>query len=56
MERILRLQVAEYAYDDVRIFPGPLRSRLSIVRRTETWLTKITPWWSFSNIAVVRGR
>ncbi len=55
LERILGLEVIEYASDEVRLFSGRLR-RLGFLKRFEIALSRILPWWSFSNIAAIRKR
>jgi len=49
--------VVEFASDEVRIFPRRLRQRipfLGFLERIHVGLSKALPWWSFSNIAVIR--
>ena len=50
---ILDLDVAEYGQDEVRLFPARL-GKLRPLKALEVGVSKLVPWWSFSNIAVVR--
>lgn len=52
LENIAGLDVVEYAYDDVRMIPFAPKSR--ILRKLEWKLGGVFPWWSISNIAVIR--
>jgi len=54
LERILELDVVEYASDEVRVFPKRWSRRLNLLKGLEFKLSRVLPWWSFSNIAVVR--
>jgi 2-polyprenyl-3-methyl-5-hydroxy-6-metoxy-1,4-benzoquinol methylase len=54
LERILGLEVVEYASDEVRLFSNRVIRRVPVLKRLEIALSKPLPWWSFSNIAVVR--
>jgi 2-polyprenyl-3-methyl-5-hydroxy-6-metoxy-1,4-benzoquinol methylase len=55
LERILGLDVVEYASDEVRIFSHRITGRLRFLQKLEIALARVAPWWSFSNIAVVRN-
>lgn len=50
LEHRLGLNVIEYAADDVRL-PG---SRFLHLHAFEVWLAKFLPWWSMSNISVIK--
>ena len=54
LERIMKLDVVEYASDTVIICPERIKKRLPSLKRLEMALAVILPWWSFSNIAVIR--
>jgi len=57
LERILGLDVVEYVPDYVPIVPERVRSRWPApIGRVEVAAARALPWWTFSNIAVVRGR
>lgn len=57
LERILDLDVVEYVPDYVPIVPERVRKRWpSPIGRVEGAAARALPWWTFSNIAVVRGR
>jgi len=51
LERILKLEVIQYAHDYVEI---PFFRRLKFIRPIEKKLTFIFPFFSFSNIAVIK--
>jgi 2-polyprenyl-3-methyl-5-hydroxy-6-metoxy-1,4-benzoquinol methylase len=51
LERINNLEVIHYAHDFIQI-PGCYR--FPILQTLGEILAKIVPWWSFSNIAVIR--
>lgn len=52
IERICGLDVVEYGSDVVFLLPGaPGRLIAKSIGRS---LTKVFPWWSFSNVAVIR--
>ncbi len=55
LEYVLDLEVVDYLADEVQIFPPQLANRSLVVRRIERALARPLPWWSFSNIAVVRS-
>jgi 2-polyprenyl-3-methyl-5-hydroxy-6-metoxy-1,4-benzoquinol methylase len=55
LERILGLEVVEYASDEVRLFSRRWLRVLPFLKRFEIALSCWAPWWSFSNIAVVRS-
>lgn len=57
LERILGLDVVEYVPDYVPIVPERVRARWPApIGRVENAAARAVPWWTFSNIAVVRGR
>jgi 2-polyprenyl-3-methyl-5-hydroxy-6-metoxy-1,4-benzoquinol methylase len=57
LERILGLDVVEYVPDYVPIVPERVRARWpDPIGRVEGAAARAVPWWTFSNIAVVRGR
>lgn len=57
LERILGLDVVEYVPDHVPIAPERYRRRWPApIGRVEAAAARALPWWTFSNIAVVRGR
>jgi hypothetical protein len=57
LERILGLDVVEYVPDYVPVVPERVRSRWpGPIGRVEGAAARAVPWWTFSNIAVVRGR
>lgn len=53
LEVILQLDVMEYA-EDIFQLPFMLGSKFQFLRSLEWYLVKIFPWFSMSNIAVVR--
>jgi len=53
LENICSLNVVRYAEDSCPAFPRRL-ARLRVVKRMERWLSRIFPWLSFSNIAVIK--
>lgn len=55
IENILDLDVVEYVSDSVNVFPGLVRRSMpGIVNSIEVWLAKVLPWFSFSNMVVIR--
>lgn len=52
LENIAGLDVVEYAHDDVRLLP--FAPRFHALWKLEWKLGDLLPWWSTSNIAVVR--
>lgn len=54
LERILGLEVVEYASDEVKLFSGRVLRVAPFLKKIEIALSRWVPWWSFSNIAVVR--
>ena len=54
LERIMDLDVVAYAHDEVRFVPGGIVRRLPIFQKLEIAAGRMAPWWTFSNIAVVR--
>jgi SAM-dependent methyltransferase len=55
LENILDLDVVTYAEDEVRIFSARFSRRFAALANFEIALARWAPWWSFSNIAVVRA-
>lgn len=55
LERILGLCVVEYASDEVKLFSGRALRLMPFLKSLEIALSRWVPWWSFSNIAVVRN-
>ena len=51
LEEIMGLDVIEYQTDFIQL---PRSTKSSLLRSIGKALVKITPWWGFSNIAVVR--
>jgi len=54
LERIAGLNVIEYASDDIKLFPWQIKERIKFLYAIERQLAVLIPWWSFSNIAVIR--
>ncbi|MEE2675149.1 MAG: class I SAM-dependent methyltransferase [Myxococcota bacterium] len=54
LERILGLDVVEYASDEVKLFSGRVLRYAPLLKRLEIALARWMPWWSFSHIAVIR--
>jgi 2-polyprenyl-3-methyl-5-hydroxy-6-metoxy-1,4-benzoquinol methylase len=54
LERILGLDVVEYASDEVKLFSARALRVAPFLKKLEIALSRRVPWWSFSNIAVVR--
>ena len=54
LQRIMGLQVLRYESDFVKIFPSRASKRFTALSRIERYLARLLPWWSFSNIAVIR--
>ena len=54
LERILGLEVVEYASDEVKLFSSRVLRVAPFLKKIEIALSRWVPWWSFSNIAVVR--
>jgi hypothetical protein len=55
LEEILGLEVVRYAEDEVKVFSDRLSQRFAPLKSFEIGLARWAPWWSFSNIAVVRA-
>ena len=55
LENILKLEVIEYVEDEVRVFSPRFSHRFKALKKLEIALVRWAPWWSFSNIAVVRA-
>jgi 2-polyprenyl-3-methyl-5-hydroxy-6-metoxy-1,4-benzoquinol methylase len=54
LEEILGLEVVEYASDEVKLFSARALRVAPVLKKLEIALSRRVPWWSFSNIAVVR--
>ena len=54
LEVILGLEVVEYASDEVKLFSYRAQRVAPFLKKVEVALSRWAPWWSFSNIAVVR--
>jgi len=54
LENGVRAEVVEYAGDEVRVLPGRWKRKLGFVEKAHVALAKALPWWSYSNIAVIR--
>jgi 2-polyprenyl-3-methyl-5-hydroxy-6-metoxy-1,4-benzoquinol methylase len=54
LENIAKLKVAEYCSDEVRFFPRRLSRRLRFLKSIERRVSLLFPWFSASNIAVVK--
>ena len=54
LEQILGLDVVEYASDEVKLFSARALRLAPFLKKLEIALSRRIPWWSFSNIAVVR--
>jgi 2-polyprenyl-3-methyl-5-hydroxy-6-metoxy-1,4-benzoquinol methylase len=54
LERILHLNVIEYPVDFIPVFPFSKFTGKPWARNLQMAFAKAIPWWSFSNIAVVR--
>lgn len=54
LEEILGLEVVEYASDEVKLFSERALRVAPVLKKLEIALSRRIPWWSFSNIAVIR--
>lgn len=54
LERILNLNVIEYPVDFIPVFPFSKFTGRPWARNLQMAFAKIIPWWSFSNMAVIR--
>jgi 2-polyprenyl-3-methyl-5-hydroxy-6-metoxy-1,4-benzoquinol methylase len=54
LERILNLNVIEYPVDFIPVYPFSKFTGKPWARKLQMSFAKAIPWWSFSNIAVVR--
>lgn len=54
LERIAGVRVVEYSVDEVKLAPYRASEALPFFARAQRWLASAVPWWSVSNIAVVR--
>jgi 2-polyprenyl-3-methyl-5-hydroxy-6-metoxy-1,4-benzoquinol methylase len=56
LEKILGLEVVEYASDLVALFPDRVKTIVPVLERVEVAAARVFPWWASSNIAVIRKR
>ncbi len=54
LERILKLNVIEYPVDFIPVFPFSKFTAQPWARNLQMAFAKLIPWWSFSNMAVIR--
>jgi|SRR5688572_13976199 len=54
LERILKLNVIEYPVDFIPVFPFSKFTGQPWARNLQMAFAKAIPWWSFSNIAIIR--
>ncbi len=54
LERILKLNVVEYPVDFIPVFPFSKFTGKSWARNLQMAFAKVIPWWSFSNMAVIK--
>ncbi len=54
LERILNLNVIEYPVDFIPVYPFSKFTGQSWARNLQMRFAKVVPWWSFSNMAIVR--
>lgn len=54
LERILKLNVVEYPVDFIPVFPFSKFTGKPWARNLQMAFAKVVPWWSFSNMAVIR--
>jgi len=54
LERILKLNVVEYPVDFIPLFPFSKFTGQAWARNLQMAFAKAVPWWSFSNMAVIR--
>lgn len=54
LENRVGAEVVEYASDEVRILPSRWKQKIRLIESLHIGLAKVLPWWSFSNIAVIR--
>lgn len=55
LENIAKVHVVEYPVDELRIVPVAISNRVRPIQQFQRGLAKAIPWWSFSNIAVIRN-
>jgi 2-polyprenyl-3-methyl-5-hydroxy-6-metoxy-1,4-benzoquinol methylase len=55
LEEILKLNVISYQSDGISIFPRRLTHRLPFLSKIEMAAARLAPYWSFSNIALVKA-
>jgi len=54
LERILELNVVEYPVDFIPLYPFSKFTSKPWARKLQMSFAKIVPWWSFSNMAVIK--
>ncbi len=54
LERILNLNVIEYPVDFIPVFPFSKFTGQPWSRNLQMAFAKVVPWWSFSNMAIIR--
>jgi SAM-dependent methyltransferase len=54
LENIMKLSVVEYCSDEVRFIPRSFLRRFRILANLEWLFARLVPWWSFSNIAIIK--
>jgi len=54
LENIGKFNVIEYPVDEVHIFPPRISKRVRLLKWFEIGISGLFPWFSFSNIAVIR--
>ena len=54
LERILKLNVIEYPVDFIPVYPFSKFTGQSWARNLQMAFAKVVPWWSFSNMAVIK--
>lgn len=55
LENIGGYEVVEYPVDEVRLIPHRLIKKIPVLRKLNILASSIAPWWSFSNIAVIKN-
>jgi len=54
LERILKLNVIEYPVDFIPVYPFSKFTGKPWARNLQMAFAKVVPWWSFSNMAVIK--
>lgn len=54
LENIMKLQVIDYPNDEVKLFPQKLSASIPLIKYFEYFVSRIFPWFSFSNVAIIR--